>query len=65
MLIVVLGEHHGERPEEPADPDRGSPTKLAGVPPPDVQLPQRETGQGARPRKAPKQRGNREIRYGP
>ncbi len=65
MAVVVLGKHHGERPEEVTQPNRRSPSELAGVAPPNVKLTCRETGQSARPRKVPDATGNGEVRNGP
>jgi len=63
--IVVLGQDHGQRPEEPPKPNRGLPTQLARVTPPNVQLTESEARQRTRPGESREQRGDREIRHGP
>lgn len=64
MAIVVLGQHQGERPQEPFQPGRGLPAQLTRVPPPDVQLAEGETGQCAGPGDSTEQRGDGEVRQG-
>lgn len=65
MAVVVLGKHHGERTEEVTQPNRRSPSELAGVAPPHVKLTYRQTCESARPRKVPDACGNGEVRDGP
>lgn len=64
VAIVVLGEHHGEGPEEGAEPSGRPPSDLAGVAPPDVKLTEREPRHGSGPREAPEEPGNDEIGHG-
>lgn len=49
MVIVVLGQYHRERSKQPFQPGWGLPAQLAGMPPPDVQLAECQTGYSAGP----------------
>ena len=61
---MVLGEHHGERPQEASKPSWCPPTKVGRVAPPDVDLSQHEAGNSAWPRDVPNQRRDDEIGHG-
>jgi hypothetical protein len=38
MAVMVLGQHDGERAEEVTQPNRGPPSEVGGMAPPDVEL---------------------------
>lgn len=61
MAIVVLGEHHRERPQQALKPPWRPPSELGGMAPPDVKLTKREPRHDPRPRKAPQERSDDEV----
>ncbi len=58
---MVLGQDDPKRAKGASEPRRGGPSKLGRVPPPDVELPQREAGERPRPREAPDDGGDRDV----
>jgi len=61
MAVVVLGHDDSKQPKACTYEGRRAPAEVAGVPPPDVKLPQRQARQRAAPRDAPKDRARGQI----
>ena len=62
MAVMVLGEHDLQRASDRDKPSRRFPTEVGRVPPPDVQLTQRQAQDGAHDRNFPAERGDRDVR---